>query len=183
MAAASTLDDLAAAEIAWLKARPAVQVKPGRYGLECYPLPEFAALLALARTAPSVPARPVFCDVGAGIGTKVLAAQRAGCLAWGVEAVPEYAAEARRLGADVICGDAEHQAYGHVDLAFQNCPYLDLRAEFAFEHWLRGRLRPGAVLISVNHFAAPPGWPALLDEPDRDRGVYVKPRSEGAPVG
>ena len=172
--AAHPLDDLAAAETAWLKDGPDVDTGPGRYGLACYPLGEFTWLLALAMSAPRLPARPVFADVGAGIGTKVIAAARAGCTAWGVEAVPEYADAARDLGADVTCCDAEDHAYSGVNIAFVNCPYADLRAEWRFEQWFRGQLRRGAVLISVNHFEAPP-WPALLDEPGRGRGVYTKP--------
>jgi hypothetical protein len=154
-------DGLTAAEAAEdaLRGDPAIPIAPGRWGLEPYPPPHFLRLLAVALAVPGLPARPVFCDIGA----------------WGVEAVRQYQQQAVALGADVILGEAEDQDYAAVDVAYVNCPYRDPGLEAAFEGRIRQRLPGGCVLISVNHHHPPAGWTVVLDEPAGDRGVYVKP--------
>jgi hypothetical protein len=174
-----TLEQAAAAEDAWRpETRPDIVVPPGRWGAEPYPAAEFLALLCLALGVPwwQDPAvRPVFCDVGAGVGTKVLLAQAHGCRAWGIEAVPEYQAAAAKLGADVRLGEAEDQDYAGADVVFLNCLYWTAADQGRLEALVQDRMRPWSVLIQVNHTGPPAGWPVLLDEPDRWRGVYVKP--------
>jgi SAM-dependent methyltransferase len=152
-----------------------ITIPPGRWGLEPYPMPEFARLLAVALAVPGLPGWPVFCDIGAGCGVKVLMAAEAGCRAYGVEAVKAYQEAAAGLGATVVLGEAEEQDYSAVDIALVNCPYRNPQLEAAFEDAIRAALRPGVVLISVNHCRPPSGWQVVLDEPDRDRGIYVKP--------
>ena len=129
--------------------------------------------------APHLPSPPVFCDVGAGVGVKVLLAGQAGCLAWGVEAVAAYQAAAASIGADVLLGEACRADYSRTDIAYVNDLYRTVADQARFEDWLCGRLRPGAVLITVNSPGPPHGWAHLTHEPAAWRGVYVKPAAPG----
>ena len=160
---------------------PAQPVSPDRYPWEPYDPADFERLLGLAVGA--LPAgAPAFCDVGAGIGSKVVMAARAGCVATGLECIADYVSVAAELGASVTQGEAEFQSYSAYDIVYVNCPFMlgagglsDYGYEQQFETWLQGQLRPGAVLIQVNDCAAPPGWQAVIDERPAFRGVYIKP--------
>jgi SAM-dependent methyltransferase len=129
-----------------------------------YPMGRFRLLLETAMAHGSGP----FLDLGAGIGTKVLAAKEAGLDAHGIELVPAYLAEAERIGADVRPGDIRHIQASRLALygiIYLNHPLAGAEATQALENRVRVALRPGGVLICVNgELPAPAGahWLSLV---------------------
>lgn len=116
-----------------------------------------------------------FFDAGAGIGTKCLFAERAGCIASGVEHNAHYVAEAEKLDADVEHGDVRDADYHAYDIVFANCPFREPEAEIAFEAEVAAAMKPGAVLILGNRAgSAPQGWEQLTSVIERD-GAWLKP--------
>ena len=185
---AMTLAQAEAIEDAWRPAtRPDLAPDPARWGAEPYPLGPFCDLLHAAMThlasQPLAYGVPVFCDLGAGPGTKVLLAEAAGCLAWGVELVPGLAQAARDLGADVRAGNAAHAGLAGADIVYVNQLYRDPQIETAVEEVIAGRMRPGAVLIAVNtpNPLGPAGWAVLPGTPGPGRGAWVKPATGQEP--
>lgn len=146
----------------------------GCWGFTAYPADWFTRILEAAVKATGKP-DPVFCDAGAGIGTKVLLAARAGCQAYGIEHNPHYVTEASRLNADVRNGDIRSQDYAAVDIAWIDWPLRDPDEQIAFEQDVAAQLHPGAVLALGNRVGpAPAGWEQLTSVIDRD-GAWKKP--------
>lgn len=117
-----------------------------------------------------------FLEVGCGIGTKMQLAQNLGFNTFGIEIVPELAAEARREGLNVIGVDARSwPGYAEFDTVYVNHPLLDSSAEQEFERELHQAMRPGSVLVAVNDCGPPEGWESVVDERSAWRGVWVKP--------
>jgi SAM-dependent methyltransferase len=115
------------------------------YGYIPLPKQEWAPSFEAARLA--TPGQR-FLDVGCGTGTKVLRAQRAGFDAWGLEIRPRYAALARRLGAQVIDGDARVWAgYADFDVVFLFHLLKEYDAEADLERRVMCLMRSGALLI------------------------------------
>lgn len=175
MPAADTWTATAVADLedAWRpSARPDIAVPPGLWGAEPYPSGVFGWLLRRAMDLTAL-LRPVFGDAGAGVGGKVLLAGAMGCLAWGVELIPAYAAAARAAGADVRTGRVLDTDWSGADIVFANQLFRDARLEAAYEGRLRALLGPGTVLIAVN-YAAPPGrgWTPAVDDRASARGVW-----------
>jgi hypothetical protein len=175
LAAPLTTDDIMAIEDAW---RPeGVNPLGPAWGALPYPLAPFMVMLGAALTACPAPGRPVLCDLGAGPGGKVLAAQQAGCDAWGVEADPALAAVARSYGADVRDGRAEDADLAGTDIVWCAGLYRDTAPARRFETALWGRIRPGGLLMiaSTPFPSGPPGWDTIYADPAWWRGVWAKP--------
>jgi SAM-dependent methyltransferase len=146
----------------------------GCWGFSAYPVDLFRRILNAAVIG-SGTAHPVFVDAGAGIGTKLLLAERAGCYAFGVEHNQHYVDEAVKLGARVTHGDVADLDYSDADIVWVNCPYRDPAEEIAFEIRLSAELKPGAVLCLANSPGGPPaGWELLTSVINRD-GAWRKP--------
>lgn len=127
------------------------------------------------RNVHAEPGKPVFADAGAGIGTKCLLAQRAGCRAYGIEHNKHYVEEAVKLGADVGLADVRNWDFSEADIVWVNCPLREPADEIAFEAHVAGQLRPGAVLCLANSPGQPPaGWELLTSVINRD-GAWRKP--------
>jgi hypothetical protein len=153
----------------------AALVEPGRWGATPYPCDLFLELLSAAVGYLRHPAS--FCDIGAGPGTKVELAAARGCRpAWGVEAVDAWAAAGRQLGADIRTGRAEDADLTGTRIVYLNQLYQARGGQAALEDLIRDRMDDGAVLISANYAAPPPScWLAVMTDPGRWRGVWVKP--------
>jgi len=144
------------------------------WGFAAYPVDLFRRILDAAVAATGKD-RPVFVDAGAGIGTKCLLAERAGCRAYGIEHNKHYVEEARKLGADVALGDVLTYGYSGADIVWVNCPLREPADEIAFEADLAAQLKPGAVLCLANSPGQPPvGWELLTSVINRD-GAWRKP--------
>jgi hypothetical protein len=144
------------------------------WGFRPYPADWFRRMLDAAIKAVGKD-RPRFIDLGAGIGTKCLAAERAGCLALGVEHNQHYVDEARKLGASVGYGDVADTDVSIYDIVFSNCPFRDPLVQAMFEQKLTDEMKPGAVLILANRAGdAPRGWEQLTSVIERD-GAWRKP--------
>lgn len=147
---------------------------PDSWGYLAYPHTWFTAMLDAAVGACGT-SRPRFLDLGAGIGTKCLAAQRRGCLALGIEHDERLVAEAVRLGANVGRGDVREADVSHYDIVWCNSPFRDPQQEIAFETEVAEAMKPGAVLILGNKAGpAPQGWEQLTTVIERD-GAWRKP--------
>jgi trans-aconitate methyltransferase len=143
------------------------------WGFAAYPVDLFRRILAAA-VAGCGQAQPVFVDAGAGIGTKCLLAQRAGCRAYGIEHNQHYVDEAVKLGADVGLGDVRTWDFSEADIVWVNCPLREPVDEIVFEAGLSAQMKPGAVLCLANSPGKPPGWEMLTTVIDRD-GAWRKP--------
>lgn len=149
------LAGIAGLEAAWVGR---VTPPPGCFGWEPYDPRLFAGLLAAC--LPHVPAgNRAFLDAGCGIGTKCLLAQRAGLAAHGIDLVPEFLAEAARLGVSAELADARaYGGYGSFGLVYVNHPLAcgpGCDDEAALEQRIHEAMAPGAVLLSVNCDLAP----------------------------
>jgi hypothetical protein len=133
----------------WRKARQDVQ--PGCIGWVPYPFTRFLNLLHLAMGYSKGP----YLELGAGIGTKCLAAEVMGLEARGIENCADYLAEAQRLTAPVELGDVRTTDVSGAGIVFLNHPLSDAQAEIDLELAVQAQLAPGAVLITVNSLAAP----------------------------
>jgi SAM-dependent methyltransferase len=147
------------------------------WGFRGYPADWFRRMLEAAINAVDAE-RPSFIDLGAGIGTKCLYAERLGCTAYGVEHNGHYVAEARKIGASVDLGDVRDwtaDIIADADIVFVNCPLREPAAEIAFEAEVAAQMKPGAVLILGNRAGpAPQGWEQLTTVIERD-GAWRKP--------
>ena len=144
---------MTALEAAW---RGRVQVPSEFFGWEPYDLPAFMELLAAAMAA--APAGALFFDAGCGIGTKCLIAAQAGCVASGIDRVPEFVTEARRLGVDAQVADVRDWDYSPYGIVYVNHPLAcgpGCDDEAVLEHRVHESMAPGAALISVNYDLAP----------------------------
>jgi SAM-dependent methyltransferase len=164
---------IAALEAEW---QGRVQVTPGYCGWEPYDPGKFTRLLSLC--LPHVPpGNRTFLDVGCGIGTKCLLAAQAGLDPSGFDRVPEFVAEARRLGVAAEVADArDYQGYGAPGLVYVNHPLAcggGCDDEAALEHLIHERMASGAVLMAVNYDLAPG---CTVHPPSR-------PCDEGCPPG
>jgi SAM-dependent methyltransferase len=144
------------------------------WGFAAYPVDLFRRILNAAVIG-SGKAHPVFVDAGAGIGTKVLLAKRAGCDAWGIEHNEHYVTEAKKLGADVKLANVWGYDYLGADIVWVNCPFREPADEIRFEAYVAEHLRPGAILCLANSPGGPPaGWELLTSVINRD-GAWRKP--------
>jgi trans-aconitate methyltransferase len=144
------------------------------WGFAAYPVDMFRRILAAAIEAVAKPC-PVFFDAGAGIGTKVLLAARAGCEASGVEHNQHYVDEAARIGAAVTLGDVREHDYSTADIVWLNWPLRDPVEQAALQAQIARQLHPGAVLALGNAYQPPPGWEQLTSVVNRD-GAWRKPK-------
>lgn len=114
-----------------------------------------------------------------GIGTKMLLAQEIfGLEVAGIERVPEYLDQARKLGLDgVRRRDAlSYEGYGDQDIIFLNLTFHDRELQAQLERKVQEDMKRGAVLIGVNLLARPPdSWWVVLDDVDVIRGIWQKP--------
>lgn len=179
---ASLLRELDASERAW-NARTVRYPRTDAVPWLPFPRPQFIALLTDAVEA--APARvdrgrflpPRFADVGAGIGSKMRLAQALfGLEPWGVEIVPELAAEARAHGLNVALGDAfEFTDYGPAEIVYVNRPST-LMAELE-EHVMK-HMASGSVLMLVNGRGSPEldTWTLVSREWGTPvQGAWIKP--------
>jgi SAM-dependent methyltransferase len=121
-----------------------------------------------------------FLDIGCGVGTKMMRARdQYGLDVTGIEAIPEYAAEAGRHGLDVRIGDAaDYGGYGDHDLIWFYRPLRDQDLQAALEKTVWDQMAPGAVVMIAGLEAPPPSpafWPEL-DDWELKRGIYRKLR-------
>lgn len=152
---------------------------PDSWGYLAYPHSWFTQMLDAAVKACGAE-HPRFIDLGCGIGTKLLAAERAGCKALGIEHDPRLIAEARKLGATVYEADLTEPETWHepaiaYDIVWCNSPFRDPALEIQFEADVADAMRPGAVLMLGNRAGpAPQGWEQLTTVIERD-GAWLKP--------
>jgi hypothetical protein len=153
----------------------------GAWGAEPYPADMFLTLLDAAMTwlAAAGTTGPVFCDLGAGPGGKVLLAARRGCRAWGAEIVPGLAQAARQAGADVRDGRAEDVTLAGVGITWCAGLYRDRAAELAAQATIQMAVRPGGVLMLGSSPAPPAGWTQITATETiwrgSWRGAWAKP--------
>jgi hypothetical protein len=121
-----------------------------------------------------------FLEVGSGIGTKAAYAMEAyGMLADGIERIPEYIAESRKLGIRTFEVDAmEFGGYQNYGIVYVNHPFRHRQQEEPLERKIQAEMLPGAVLIAVNSSY----WPQweLLEPRDRlwpMHGAWRKPQA------
>lgn len=131
--------------------KPVTNPQPGCIRWVPYPYARFLRLLELAMRYSKGP----YLELGAGIGTKCLAAQALGLEAHGVENCGDYLDEAERLNAPVYRGDVRTEPVADAGIVFLNHPLSDAQAEIDLELRVQAELAPGAVLITVNSLAAP----------------------------
>lgn len=140
----------------WLTKHRELREDTQSYGWEPYPAASFVNLLTIAMG--QTRNQGMFIDVGCGIGTKVRIAEAMGLDAYGVELFPEYVAEARRTGMRVQQYDVRTDGfdYSRYDIVYINHPLRDTVAQDAVEYRLQDRMKPGAVLITVNNIRTMP---------------------------
>jgi SAM-dependent methyltransferase len=163
------LQEMTDLDNAWLKRHRVLRQNTQVYGWEPYPPAEFVRLLYIAMARNQGP----FIDLGCGIGTKVLLAEAIGLKALGVELFPAYAAEAKRLGANVVRWDLRD---GPPDPTIRKCgivyinhPFRDTVAEDILELRVQEVMAPGAVLITVNNIRTEPeDWDVICRPPWSD---------------
>jgi trans-aconitate methyltransferase len=140
-----------------------------------FPIPEFITLLAQAvAEAPG----EQFLEIGCGIGTRMMLAREIfGLDVTGIERVPEYVAECRRLALDAEEADAGHyNGYGKFDIIWFNRPFRDQSRQAALEKKVWAETRPGAVVMCANLEDPPPSsWFIIEDDWEVRRGVWQKP--------
>jgi trans-aconitate methyltransferase len=101
-----------------------------------------------------------FLDLGAGIGTKVKIAAQMGYGAMGVDIIPAYISEARRIGAPVTFCDVRKAPVAGFAVVYMNHPLADQAEQNALEARVLAELSPAAVLINVHSVS------------DRPRGAH-----------
>jgi hypothetical protein len=156
-----TAEELIALEAKWATRGLVDGLPQGCVLFSPFPMRLFALLLGTARRI--YPLGP-FTDLGAGIGAKVAYAASLGMKASGIEVVPEYAEEARRIGADVRLGDIRTEDFtGLAGIVYINHPLGGSGGEVPLERRIQAQIAPGAVLISVNSSSPPAGshWEKL----------------------
>jgi SAM-dependent methyltransferase len=151
------LAEIEALEAAW-QGRVAVTEPETYFGWEPCPPRQFLDLLRAC--LPHVPpGRRTFIDAGCGIGTKLLLAQQEGLAAHGIDRVPEFVAEARRLGASADLGLIEdYTGFGRFGLVYYNHPLAcgpGCDFEAGLEHHIHRQVPPGSVVIGMNYDLAP----------------------------
>ena len=98
---------------------------------------------------------PKFLDIGCGVGTKVVLAER-WFSAFGLEINPGYARIARKVfnsswGHRIIRGNAlTFKRYAEFDILYFYCPLRNGSMEKAFEQRLAREAKPGAIVIACN---------------------------------
>lgn len=140
-----------------------------------FPWPDFIALTAEA--LPEVTGER-FLEIGCGIGTKMMLADVVfGLNAFGIERVPEFAAEAQQHGLAVVTADAlGWDQYGDFDLLFFNRVFSDGYKEAELERQVWAGMKSGAVVIAANLLAPPPvSWYPVLDDGEVRRWIAQKP--------
>jgi trans-aconitate methyltransferase len=139
-----------------------------------FPIPEFVSLCTAAVTEAE---GLTFLEVGCGIGTKMLIAETIfGLDVFGIERVPEYVAQAQRIGLRVSEADAgEWKGYGNYDILWLNRPFRQPDTEAALETRIWAEAKPGAVVICANLEDRPPSsWYLIEDDWETRRGVWQK---------
>jgi SAM-dependent methyltransferase len=173
------LAEIEALEDTWRWREPRLRDQELFYAWEPYDIESFLSLLDIAIPKMHIPlfGRGSFLDVGCGIGTKCLLAEQRGLNAEGIERVPEYVAEARRLSvkvAEIDCRD--WNGYGNPwGIVFMNGPFRDVGLQSAFDAWLAKKLRRGTVLIAVNTAVVPEDWETIHRNEDELQAIMVKP--------
>ncbi len=145
-----------------------------------FPLFEYVALLAEAM--PVLEGSRLL-EVGCGIGTRMLIAQELfGLDVHGFDRVPEYVAQAGKLGLDATEADAlTFGDYGNYDAVWFNRPFRDPVPQRELEARVWDAMAPGAVVIAANLEAPPPQtWLMVLNDWEVRRGIWWKPSD--APV-
>jgi SAM-dependent methyltransferase len=162
-----TLEELVELEASW---QNKVSPIPGCFGWEPYSLESFSELLAIAASRNFLAS---FLDAGAGIGTKVIRATHYGLIASGIDLVPEFLAEAARIGADVQYGDVREWDYSLYGIVYVNHPLIDQDEEAQLEFAIHDGMASGSVLVAVNYGIAP-DWPEI-GRIGEWNAVWVKP--------
>jgi trans-aconitate methyltransferase len=143
------------------------------FGFQPFALPDFRGYLrqTLALFEPDR-----FVDVGCGIGSKILAVQEElDVVGLGIDRVPEFVAEARRLGVDAEEGDAfDWTGYRPGDLVYLNCPCVPRELEAELEQRVFAHLPSGAAIWLVNAVVQPEGWSQLWLDWDCRAGAWLK---------
>lgn len=154
-----------------------VSIPEGFYGWEPYHLDASEDLIATA----ALHARgKKFLDAGCGIGTKCLLATYYGFEPFGIEWIPEYAAQAGNFGVRVFQEDMrEFTRWQDFDVIYLNHPFTTREREQAFESRMQEQISPGSILIKVwDYLGTPPGnWEVLMDvheEGNRNHGAWMK---------
>lgn len=152
-----TGDEIAAIDREWI-GRVEISQPETYFDWQPFPVGQFTTLLQAC--LPHVPdGNRTFLDTGCGIGTKLLIAADHGLDAHGIDRVPEYLAEAARLGASVEQTLAEdYAAYGTFGLVYVNHPLATSPTdtdEVLLERLIHDQMTSGAVLLAVNYDLAP----------------------------
>jgi SAM-dependent methyltransferase len=123
-----------------------------------------------------------FLGIGCGIGTKEMLAREFYSLdVFGIERVPEYVEQARKLDVDVDEADADGwYNYGAFDLVWFNRVFRDPGRQQHLEDLVWRDMAPGAVVM-IAHLEHPPpqNWILILDDLERRRGIWMKPPVSG----
>lgn len=141
------------------------------------PFQLFSFISMLAEAMPEINGRR-YLEVGAGPGTRLLAAQEIfGLHGTGFDVTDEYASAARSMGLDVRTADALAWAdWAGYDLVwFNRAMRGEPQAELERRVW--EQVSPGAVVMCANLESRPPmPWYPVLDSWDEDRrGIWQKP--------
>jgi hypothetical protein len=115
----------------------------------------------LAACLPHVPpGNRTFIDAGCGIGTKCLLAGRYGLAAHGIDRVPEYVAEAARLGVSAELALIEdYTGFARYGLVYVDHPAVGGGDEARLEAGIHAQMAPRSVLMAMSYDLAP-GCPA-----------------------
>jgi hypothetical protein len=126
-----------------------------------YPLADWHKLMQ--KVIETGPRGCTYLELGAGIGTKVLAARRLGIDGYGIEINPVYVDEAMRIGAQVALGDVRKASVSGHGVVYLNHPLADETAERELEQRVQAELSPGAILVQVRSALVPAGshWELL----------------------
>lgn len=143
-----------------------------------FPVYDFIALVAEALPALPDSAGDNFLEIGCGPGTRMrLASAIYGLNAHGIDRVPEYVDEARKLGLSAEVADAlTWDGYRKADVIWFNRPIRDQELERQLEIRVWEEMAPGAVVICANlEFPPPLSWWPVLDDREVRRWIAQKP--------
>lgn len=176
----SLITDVARLDREWMR-KSAGHDDPRSTSWMPFPLFDFIALVAEALPEAQGDA---FLEVGCGIGTRMLVANRVyGLDCHGIDRVPEYVAQAREMlpagepGVTAEVADAlGWDGYGKYDLLWFNRPFNDAALQYQLEAQVWKDMKPGAVVITANLLGRPPGnWWLVLDDSGVNRWIWQKP--------
>ena len=168
-----TIDEIAVLERQWI-GRVQVPSRDIYFDWQPIAVDIFTKLLELC--LPFVPpSNRTFIDAGGGIGTKGLLAQQYGLAAHCIDRVPEYVAEAARLGVSAeLVQIEEYGRFGDYGLVYVSHPLVPGPGEAVLERGIHDQVTSGSVLMAVSYNLVPAGWTEIARLGEWNAG-WVKP--------